>query len=207
MDEITLQKCFDPFFSTKEKTKGTGLGLASAYGIIKNHAGYITVNSQPGKGTSFVVYLPASEKAPVTEQKRPQSIVSGTERILLVDDEEIVLDTGKQILQKIGYHVIAAAGGRQALAMLKENPESIDLVILDMIMPHLDGEQTFKRIRKIRPNMRVLLSSGYSLEGKAAEIMKQGCNGFIQKPFGLKELSQKVREALDVEWPNNERKI
>ena len=147
MDKATLERIFEPFFTTKEISRGTGLGLASAYGIIKNHSGMIDVTSQKGDGTTFTIYLPKS--------------------------------------------------GRKAMKIFEKLRSRIDLVILDMIMPDMGGSETFDQLKAISPDIKVLLSSGYSIDGLASQIMKRGCNGFIQKPFNLKHFSQKVREILD----------
>ncbi len=197
MDEATRQRIFDPFFTTKEKGRGTGLGLASAYGIIKNHGGAITVYSEPGYGATFNIYLPLSAKT-VPEEKATttEAIWKGSETILLVDDEAMIIEVGKAMLEKIGYRVIIARDGKAALAELRERGSQIDLVILDMIMPEMDGEHTFTRIREMLPRLPVILSSGYSINGQASKIMDRGCNGFIQKPFSLTVLSRKLREVL-----------
>ena len=197
MDEDTLQRAFDPFFTTKEKERGTGLGLASAYGIIKNHSGIITVDSQPGQGTTFIIYLPTSDQKADSASQVKTEIDQGTETILLVDDERIIIEVAKPILERLGYKVIVAETGEQAISFIQRHSVKIDLVILDMIMPGMDGGKTFDRIHGIQPKMPVLLSSGYSLNNKANEIMQRGCNGFIQKPFNVYELSRKLRKLLD----------
>jgi len=197
MDEATRQRIFEPFFTTKEMGSGTGLGLASVYGIIKNHGGVIHVYSEKGEGTTFNIYLSASEKKIVKEKKLPEKLLEGTETILLVDDEMFLLDVGQQMLKKMGHTVLKAESGEKAIETYRENKHEIDLVILDMIMPGMGGAETYERLKKINSNVKVLLSSGYSLSGKAAEILERGCNGFIQKPFRLKKLSQKIRSILD----------
>lgn len=197
MDEATLQQVFDPFFTTKEKGRGTGLGLASAYGIIKNHGGFITVNSNLGQGTTFTLYLPLSEME-VQQEILPEVLtVKGSELVLLVDDEKMIIEVGSAMLKALGYTVICAQGGKEAIRYVEEADKRIDLVILDLIMPEIDGRQTFDRIHEISPLTPVILSSGYALDGQATEIMARGCNGFIQKPFNLSELSQKIRSVID----------
>ncbi len=196
MDEKTQERIFDPFFTTKKMGRGTGLGLATVYGIIKGHQGMITVESKPGQGTTFTIYLPASEKDVVPIKTSTGEIVGGTETILLVDDEKMVLEVSKELLESLGYKVYAAGGGQEAIAVYMEKQEKIDLIILDMIMPGIQGSEAFDRLREINPNARVLLSSGYSLNGEAQTIINRGCNGFIQKPFRLKEIAGKVREVL-----------
>ncbi len=197
MDPAIQNRIFDPFFTTKEKSRGTGLGLASAFGIIKNHGGIITVASEPGRGATFTIYLPASQKQVDREAALVKTVVKGSERILLVDDEELVIVVGQSMLEKIGYQVICAGSGEAAMEILTRMKDQVDLVILDLIMPGLDGGRTFEQIRTLDPTMRVLLSSGYALDGQAEALLQKGCNGFIQKPFTIQELSKKIRAVLD----------
>ena len=197
MDKATQERIFDPFFTTKEMGRGTGLGLASSYGIIKNHGGYIDVYSEKGKGSTFIICLPASEKKVVTDSKFTNDVSKGTETILLVDDEEMIVEVGKELLKKIGYKVLIARSGETALQLYESNKDEIDMVILDMIMPEMGGGDTYDRLKAINPDIKVLLSSGYSINGQAAEILERGCNGFIQKPFNLANLSIKIRQILD----------
>jgi len=214
MDKATQAKVFDPFFTTKGLARGTGLGLASVYGIIKAHGGYIDVESQKGQarpprlsardggqGTTFFIYLPATKTEGIeqgAESERSDDILKGKETILLVDDEEIILDVGKDLLTSLGYAVLIAHGGKEAIEILHTTLPSSppDLVILDMIMPSMGGGETYDRMKEIHPTIKVLLSSGYSINGQAKEILKRGCNGFIQKPFTLGEVSKAIREVL-----------
>jgi PAS domain S-box-containing protein len=197
MNEETRRQVFDPFFTTKDKGRGTGLGLASAYGIVKNHAGFINVYSEPGRGSTFNIYLPVTEEQAWSQEVPAPKLVGGTEKVLLVDDEQMILKVGTAMLEKLGYRVVCALGGREAVQIASTNGAEIDLVILDMIMPDLNGEKVFDILRAAKPSLPVLLSSGYSLNGQADKIMKKGCNGFIQKPFNLFELSDIVRKILD----------
>jgi PAS domain S-box-containing protein len=200
MDEATRKCVFDPFFTTKEVSRGTGLGLASAFGIIQNHDGIITVYSEIGRGTTFNIYLPISNKDmdQETDQEADQDrgMIQGTETVLLVDDEEMIVDVAQGMLERLGYSVVAVGGGSEALKKLKDLGGKIDLVILDLIMPGMDGEKTFQHIHEAWPRMPVILSSGYALNGKAEKLLLQGCNGFIQKPFNISELSIKIKKVL-----------
>ena len=196
MDEVTRQRIFEPFFTTREMGRGTGLGLASVYGIIKNHEGFINVYSELSEGTTFTVYLPASGKAVVKEKRTYEKLVIGQGTILLVDDEKMITDVGKQMINRLGYDVLTAGNGKEAIEIYKENQDKIDLVVLDMIMPGMGGGETFEKLKEIDSNVRVLLSSGYSLNSQASEIMAKGCAGFIQKPFYMKEFSQKIAAIL-----------
>ena len=197
MDEKTRKRIFEPFFTTKEMGRGTGLGLATVYGIVTGHGGFINVYSQKGHGATFNIYLPASEKKVEKEKKSPGQLLKGKETILLVDDEEVVLNVSRMILEALGYKVLLARSGPEAIEVYKAKKEEIDLAILDMIMPGMGGENTIDILKTINPELKVILSSGYSLNGQATRIMERGCQGFIQKPFGARELSQKVREVLD----------
>ena len=199
MDEKDMKRIFDPFFTTKEMGRGTGLGLASAYGIIKGHGGYIDVESKKGHGTTFNIYLPATEKKVERTVKAAEQIIEGTGTILLVDDEAMVLDVGVMLLERLGYTVLQAKGGREAVGVYKQNQDKIDIVILDMIMPDMGGGETYDKMKVINPNVKILLSSGYSIDGQAKEILARGCDGFIQKPFTMKDLTQSIREILGKE--------
>ncbi|HVO66414.1 MAG TPA: response regulator [Syntrophales bacterium] len=196
MDEKTKERIFEPFFTTKSMGRGTGLGLASAYGIIKGHNGIINVYSEKGQGTKFTVYLPASEKAIVKDDEVPVDIVKGEETVLLVDDEDIIIDVSRELLETLGYHVHVARSGKEAIEIYRQKGTDIDLVILDMIMPGMGGSETFNTLKSINPDVKVILSSGYSINGKAKEIMDRGCRAFIQKPFEMSDLSDKIRKAL-----------
>ncbi len=197
MDEATMEKIFEPFFTTKEHGLGTGLGLSSAYGIIKNHRGYITVYSEPGKRSTFKIYLPASDKLQETKKKAPAPPLRGNETILIIDDETMLTETGETMLNELGYTVLTANDGKTGIEIYRSHSRKIDLIILDMIMPKMSGNATFDQLKLIDPNVNVLVSSGYGIDGPASELLKKGCRGFIQKPFNLMELSKKVREALE----------
>jgi two-component system cell cycle sensor histidine kinase/response regulator CckA len=199
MDKETQERIFDPFFTTREMGRGTGLGLASVYGIIENHKGYIDVESEKGRGTTFKIYLPISKKEVTQPVKFAEQIIKGTETILLVDDEEQVLKLTVRVLNSLGYTVLEAMNGREAVDVYEREKDKIDLVILDMIMPAMGGDKAYELLKAINPDIRVLLCSGYSIDGHAMAILEQGCAGFIQKPFDIKRLSHKIREILDKE--------
>ena len=199
MDEATQERIFEPFFTTKKMGRGTGLGLASAYGIIKNHGGFIEVESETGKGAAFHIYLPASTKEVTEEAEAMEEVLTGTETILLVDDELMIIEVGQEILDALGYEVLPAMSGQEAIDVYAANKDAVDMIILDMIMPGMSGGETYDLLKEINPDIRVLLCSGYSLSGQATEILERGCDGFIQKPFKIRELSVKIREILDKE--------
>jgi PAS domain S-box-containing protein len=197
IDEKTKGRIFDPFFTTKEMGRGTGLGLASAYGIIKSHNGFINVESEVGRGSDFIIHLPASEKASKKETVITEKLFMGNETLLLVDDEEDILKIGAEMLNKLGYKVIPVRSGIEAVKLFTEKKDEIHLIILDMVMPEMNGSETFDLLKKIQPDLKVLLSSGYSLSEEASQILNNGHNGFIQKPFDINRISSKIRELLD----------
>jgi CheY-like chemotaxis protein len=177
--------------------RGTGMGLASAYGIIKNHDGAIDFVSRPGKGTTFYIYLPASDGDAETEPPLSEIISKGTETLLLIDDEEVILQVGQPMLESLGYKVMSASDGKTALEIFRRFSGEIDLVILDVIMPGMSGSAIFDELKNINPQVQVLLASGHSLSGQAEDLMSRGCVGFIQKPFSLEQLSIKLRGLFD----------
>ncbi|NPU83957.1 MAG: PAS domain S-box protein [Syntrophaceae bacterium] len=198
MDRKTMERIFDPFFTTKSMGRGTGLGLAMVYGIIKGHSGTIRVESEPGQGSTFIIHLPATDKPVALDKKEIETVTRrGTETILLVEDERTVAEVTRDLLISLGYRVYVAGNGREAIATYKAKKDEIDLVIMDMIMPGLSGGETFDLLREINPEIRIILSSGYSINGQAQDIMDRGCNGFLQKPFYLEQLSRKIRGVLD----------
>jgi len=197
IDQDIIERIFEPFFTTKDVGKGTGLGLASAYGIIKNHNGIIRVYSERDHGTTFNIYLPASDLTEVKETEVSNEMIKGREAILLVDDEEGTIQVEELMLKELGYQVIPAMSGKEAIKLYKERMVDLDLVALDMIMPEMNGKDTYDALKKINPQVKVLLVSGYSLNKQIEELMELGCNGFIQKPFDIVQLSQKIREVLE----------
>ncbi len=197
MDRRTQDRAFDPFFTTKPRSQGTGLGLFSVHGIVKAHGGMIKLRSDIGQGTTFDIFLPAVKGTPRDEQRPGEKIVGGHETVLLVDDEEWILDVGRQMIEKLGYRSLVAKGGKAALRVYEANKAEIDMVILDVIMPGMGGQETFEALKRINPHIRVLLSSGYDLDGQAADMVQRGKAGFIQKPFDMNTLSRKTREILN----------
>jgi two-component system cell cycle sensor histidine kinase/response regulator CckA len=197
MDSETLSRMFEPFFTTKEVGKGTGLGLSTVYGIVKNHGGYVDVRSQPGKGSTFDVYLPASKEQLTAVQPPTSELKAGRETILAVDDEEIIRSLLEETLKKLGYKVILANDGEEAVQIYEKKKDEIDAVIIDMIMPRVGGCEAFRELKRRNPGVKVLLATGYSQDGTAQQILDEGVKGFIQKPFELVELSQKLRQILD----------
>jgi PAS domain S-box-containing protein len=185
MDPETMERIFEPFFTTKEVGKGTGLGLASVY------------YSEIGHGTTFDIHLPASDGDAPKDTLVIHEPLKGKETILLVDDEETPIHVEELMLKELGYSVLSARSGKEAIALYRENPENLDLVALDMIMPEMSGRQTYDELKKIRHDVKVLLLSGYSLNRQTEELLAKGCKGFIQKPFDIFQLSQKIREVLD----------
>jgi PAS domain S-box-containing protein len=198
MESSVQARIFEPFFTTKTAGQATGLGLSSAFGIIKNHRGFISVQSQPGRGSIFRIYLPAAgqESPPPPPSAAPRRDDKPFHTVLLVEDEDIVAEVGRKMLERLGYRVLVAQSGVEALTLFAQHRTDIDLVILDMIMPGMGGGTVFDRLRAINPEAAVLLSSGYSLDGQALEILKRGCRGFIQKPFNIEQLRLKIQEIL-----------
>jgi CheY-like chemotaxis protein len=177
--------------------KGTGLGLASAFGIVKNHRGIIYFTSTLGEGTTFYICLPASDLAAENDPILEENVRTGRETILVVDDEDYILDACKAMMTQLGYRTILAHSGEEALEIFSRDKGSIALIILDMIMPGMDGLTAYKHLKKIDPDVKVLLSSGYSLTGSVKELLDKGCDEYIQKPFSLSQISRITRELLD----------
>ena len=203
IDETIQHRIFDPFFTTKEVSRGTGLGLASVYGIIKNHSGIINAKSKKGEGATFNIFLPASEKKIFKEKMIQKEILKGSETVLLVDDEDMILDVGRDLLEKLGYEVFTVKSGIEAIEIYRTSQKKIDIVILDMVMPKMGGGDTYEKLKDIDPAVKVLLSSGYSIDGQASKILSRGCDGFIQKPFDIKSLSFEIRKILDNKSKNS----
>lgn len=196
MDEATRRRIFDPFFTTKEMGRGVGLGLASAYGIICNHGGIITVESEKGKGTTFNIFLPATENREEGETPPASTVHRGHETILIVDDEAVNIEVIGAMAKKLGYQVITAGSGQEAVKEYRQNPTAIDLVILDAVMPGLSGSDTFAILKAINPQVKVILASGYSLNDLTSRMMDRGIRSFIQKPFRIEDISEAIKTVL-----------
>jgi CheY-like chemotaxis protein len=193
MDAQTLERIFDPYFTTKEKGKGTGLGLAVVHGIVENHGGMIKVSSTPGQGTTFAIYFPVADQQAHHQAQRSEANPGGTERVLFVDDEPMLVDLGKAMLTKLGYSVTGATDPQEALRIFQQNPENYDIVITDLTMPGMTGNRLAEKLSAIRPHMPILMCSGYVKDvGQHAFL-----SGYIHKPITLRDLARSVREALD----------
>ncbi len=199
MEASTLERIFVPFFTTKEKGSGSGLGLAMVYNIIKNHRGFIDVDSQPQSGTKFHVYLPVSEQPAevASGSKNIEILETGTGGVLIIDDEELIRNNAQAILSDCGYEVLIAEHGEAGVALYRERREDIDVVLLDLIMPVMDGKETYRLLREIDPEVKVLLSSGFRQDCRVEEILATGANGFIQKPYSLYTLSSSIKDVLN----------
>ena len=207
MDAVTLGRIFEPFFTTKEVGKGTGLGLATVYGIVKQHDGWVEVNSEPGKGTAFSVFLPANEDQVVPGKKEiaaPAPVAGGTETILIVEDEEILREMARDILMESGYRILEAGSGRQALEVWRKSAPEIDLLLTDMVMPEgVSGVDLAERLMSDRPDLKIVFTSGYSAGEINAELLSRSHTHFLQKPYTHTTLTKIVRDALDQSGVNH----
>nr|HPM78688.1 response regulator [bacterium] len=205
MDDETRQHLFEPFFTTKKIGKGTGLGLATAFGIIKQHRGWINVYSRPGAGSTFRLYLPRSDKKISVGNNSSVDLDTpgGTETILLIDDEEVIRKLGKAILERKGYTVLLGCDGRDGLDVFCREQKNINLVILDLTMPHLSGLEVLQQINLIAPETKVIMSSGYTDQKRADKLRRLGAAGFVAKPYNIKQLAESVRQILDQDLPDN----
>jgi two-component system, cell cycle sensor histidine kinase and response regulator CckA len=197
MGADTLERIFDPFFTTKEQGEGTGLGLSVAHGIIKSHGGYVTVESKPGKGTTFQVYLPRLNKKALSEDGVVPVTTGGKERILIVDDEDILIELNQQRLSKLGYNVVATTSSADALDIFRKEPDTFDLVITDQTMPNLTGMDLATELLKIRASIPIILCTGHSETVSPEQVKQSGIRAFLMKPLGKQELAQVIRRLLD----------
>ncbi|MBF0528199.1 MAG: response regulator, partial [Deltaproteobacteria bacterium] len=199
MDQETIRHIFEPFYTTKEIGKGTGLGLASVYGIVKGHGGHITCYSEPGQGTNFKIYLPALEQTDTIGHRQPEALApdGGTETILLTDDEVPIRDFASEALQRFGYKVIAASSGEEALELYASQNNKIDLVILDIGMPGMGGHRCLRELLKLDPAAKIMIASGYSINGELRKTLETGAAGYVGKPYQLDDLLNKIRTVLN----------
>jgi len=197
IDHEVKDRIFDPYFTTKEVGKGTGIGLSVVHGIVKSHNGAILVDSQFGKGTTFSIFFPVAEEAVVIEAEPDDEFPTGNERILIVDDEESMVDIGRKRLERLGYQVEARTDPVEALDLFRADPDQFDLVITDMTMPHIAGDNLVKEILKIRPDMPTILCTGFSEKIDEEKAKKIGVREYIDKPFDQGKLSRLVRKVLD----------
>ena len=197
MDAMTLARIFEPFFTTKARGRGTGLGLATVYGIVRQSGGHVTVESAPGAGTTFRMYLPQVEEAlTVAAPSQPPAATAGSGTILLVEDERMVRVLARKVLEQAGYRVLVAEGGAEALELARGHSGVIDLLVTDVVMPEMSGREVVRRLLQERPAVRVLYMSGYSDEAVAQHGVLDVGTAFIAKPFTPTTLAAKVREVL-----------
>ncbi len=194
MEKETIHKVFDPFFTTK--FQGRGLGMAAAYGVIRNHGGSISLYSELGKGTVVRIYLPAVEIRAEKTKETKTEVITGTETILVIEDEDIVINVIRPMLEGLGYRILVAKTGSEAVDIVRTFDGNIDLAILDIVLPDMIGDKVYPLIMEARPNLKVIVCSGYTIDGTAQEILDAGAQDFIQKPFSLKPFAKKLREVL-----------
>ncbi len=200
IEKEILDRIFDPFYSTKprDSNKGTGLGLPVVQGIVEQHDGYISVESEVGKGTTFRIYFPALESDKFTKTVKEIPVpMGGNETILLVEDEEPLRRLGLRILEKYGYKVLGVCDGQEAVEVYKKEQDNISLVILDIVMPRMDGKQCIQELLKINPDVKVLISSGVAQDDLIEDVVDLGAKGSLIKPYDIRGLLEKVREVLD----------
>jgi CheY-like chemotaxis protein len=189
-----MNRIFEPYFTTRGDKGGSGLGMSVVFGIVKGHGGYIDVKSTPGEGTEINVFFPASMKREELLYKETVESSGGTETLLIIDDEEAILKMAKTILEESGFNIYTTTSGKKGIETFKEN--DIDLVILDIKMPEMDGKEVLKKLMEVDPEVKILLSSGYSEEDEHHDLLRMGAKGFIGKPFVIDKLLIKIHEVL-----------
>jgi len=192
-----MKRIFDPYFTTKDTGEGTGLRLSVAHGIVNAHGGTITVYSEPGKGTTFHVYLPVILLEEREKKKSEESLPTGSERILIVDDEQALVEIGRQMLERLGYEVVTQKSSIEALELFRAEPDRFDLVITDMTMPHMTGDKLAQKLMKIRPDIPIILCTGHSRLVSKEKAKDMGIKAFIMKPLSTRVMAETVREVLD----------
>ncbi len=205
MSPAVLQKIFEPFFTTR--AKGTGLGLAMVYNIVQYHSGFIDVYSEEGHGSTFNVYLPAlasSDRAPDPSKPADQTIVHGQGVVLVADDDDVMRSTAADFLTLCGYTVLTAADGRECVDVYQKHADSIDAVLLDMVMPVLSGHDAYLQLLKLNPHVKVMLCSGFKQDQRVVQILELGAVGFVQKPYSLFDLSTAIHQAISAPQPEQE---
>lgn len=198
MDSETTSQVYDPFFTTKGKGVGTGLGLAMVYNIVKQHKGFVDIESKMGEGTKFIVYLPhyTDVREEMIKKELADVSQSGEGLIMVVDDEQILRQIAREILEEIGFEVVLAEDGEEAVSIYKKKHKEIRLVLLDMLMPKLSGNEVFIKMKKINPNISVILTSGFRKDKRVEQALNAGADGFIKKPYNFKRLSEMVFQVL-----------
>jgi len=196
MDEETESRVFDPFFTRKEVGEGTGMGLSIVYGIVESYGGTVTVESEVGKGTTFHLYFPVTDEPAVLKFEGVEEAPKGTESILFVDDEELYAEMGSEMIGRLGYAVDLYTDSLKALKAFKAVPDNYDFVVTDQIMPGLSGEELVKEIRSIKPDMPIILCTGYSTQMDDKKAKSLGINAFVYKPIVRKDIAKLIRKVL-----------
>ena len=192
-----LDKIFDPFFTTKEKGKGTGMGLSVVHGIVHSHGGSIYAYSKPGTGSTFRVFLPVFKRRLESEERIERPIPTGTERVLFIDDEPAIVNIGKQTLELLGYDVVTRTSSIEALEFFKTQPDTVDIVITDLTMPNMTGEELAKELMQIRPDIPIILCTGFSVRMDEKKAMGMGIRAFVSKPILKREIAETIRKVVD----------
>jgi two-component system cell cycle sensor histidine kinase/response regulator CckA len=204
MDEETKGRIFEPFFTTK--FTGRGLSMAAVYGIVNNHDGWISIDSEQGKGTIVTLYLPAVEAKEEKPVEKSHGLIKGTGTILVIEDEEAIMDLNRQLLERMGYRVLEARTGKEAVDLAETFDGDIDLALLDIKLPDMGGEKVYPLLIKARPDLKVIVCSGYSIDGPVQDVLDAGAQAFVQKPFSPRPFSEKLKEVLAKDTHENEKK-